>query len=135
MSVLPIFPPYYCTSPPLPHEWEAEEHLFHQKMIDDAEQERLCEYLREQAAAPVPACSTSPPPAEPLAALASAVQNLAMIEEDEELDDHSCADSGCAGIHTHADYYDDDYECGHRSPDAYANMISPTYYPATPPYD
>ena len=134
MSVLPSFPPYYCTSPPLPHERQAEEHLFHEEMLDQAEQNRLLDYLND-VDAPAAAAAAAAAAAPDVAALSSAVQNLAMIEEDDELDNHSCGDSECQGEHVHADYYVDDYECGHRSPDAYANIISPPYIPATPEFD
>ena len=145
MSLLSLPPHIHSTSPPL-HDDEmrqveeyllassarqeallsadiqsAEMYLADQQAIDAAEHARLVDYLADAAAPPAPA-------PDPIAALAENLRLLAVPEQDdeEELDSHSCADSGCAGEHTHADY-DDDYECGHRSP--YAG--TPSYMPDT----
>ena len=123
MSLLSLPPHIHSTSPPL-HDDEmrqVEDYLADEQAIDAAEHARLLEYIAAAAAAPAP-------PPDPIAALAENLRLLAVPEQDdeEELDSHSCADSGCAGEHTHADY-DDDYECGHRSP--YAG--TPSYMPDT----
>ena len=110
------------------------EYLADENAIDKAEQARLIEYLAEQERSeyvvPVPY------------AVSALVQNLklhAVPEEDEEEDNHSCGDSECVGEHVHADY-DNDYECGHRSPiayefDMYGCYTSASYCPATPEFD
>ena len=118
MSVLSLPPHIHAVSPPL-HDDEmrqVEDYLADEHAIDLAERARLQEYL---AAAPAPAADDA------VAVLVQGVKLLAVPEDDEEeIDTHSCADSGCAGEHTHA-YYDDDYETGHRSP--YAG--TPSYMP------
>ena len=101
-----VFPAtFHVNSQPLDDEVmrQVEEHLADERRIDEAEYARLIEY--EYDIAPDPA----------VAALSSAVRLLTVPEDtEEELDNHSCADSGCAGEHTHADY--EEYEDGHRSP-------------------
>lgn len=119
MSLLSLPPHIHSVSPPL-HDDEmrqVEEYLADERAIDLSEYARLQEYLDAHAApAPVP---------DAVSLLAEGVRLLAVPEDDEEeIDTHSCADSGCAGEHTHA-YYDDDYETGHRSP--YAG--TPSYMP------
>ena len=141
MSLLSLPPHIHSVSPPL-HDDEmrqVEEYLADEHAIDAAEYSRLQEYLDAHAApAPVP---------DAVSLLAEGVRLLAVPEDaplgfaergitssrlsreeddEEEIDTHSCADSGCAGEHTHA-YYDDDYETGHRSP--YAG--TPSYMPDT----
>jgi len=123
MSLLSLPPHIHSTSPPLYDDEmrQVEDYLADNAAIDAAEHARLLEYLADAAAAP-PA-----PPDDPVATLAQGMRLLAVPEDDEEeIDTHSCADSGCAGEHTHA-YYDDDYETGHRSP--YAG--TPSYMPGT----
>ena len=119
MSVLSLPPHIHAVSPPL-HDDEmrqVEDYLADEQAIDAAEHARLLEYL---AAAPAPAADDA------VAVLAQGIKLLAVPEDDEEeIDTHSCADSGCAGEHTHAYYDDEDYECGHRSP--YAG--TPSYMP------
>ena len=118
MSLLSLPPHIHAVSPPL-HDDEmrqVEDYLADEHAIDLAERARLQEYLD---AAPAPAADDA------VAVLVQGVKLLAVPEDDEEeIDTHSCADSGCAGEHTHA-YYDDDYETGHRSP--YAG--TPSYMP------
>ena len=121
MSVLSLPHHIHAVSPPL-HDDEmrqVEDYLADEQAIDAAEHARLLEYLA--AAAPAPAADDA------VAVLAQGIKLLAVPEDDEEeeLDTHSCADSGCAGEHTHAYYDDEDYECGHRSP--YAG--TPSYMP------
>ena len=119
MSVLSLPPHIHAVSPPL-HDDEmrqVEDYLADEQAIDAAEHARLLEYL---AAAPAPAADDA------VAVLAQGIKLLAVPEDDEEeIDTHSCADSGCAGEHTHAYYDDEDYETGHRSP--YAG--TPSYMP------
>ena len=123
MSLLSLPPHIHSISPPL-HDDEmrqVEEYLADERAIDAADYARLQEYLDAHAApAPVP---------DAVSLLAEGVRLLAVPEDDEEeIDTHSCADSGCAGEHTHA-YYDDDYETGHRSPYAGTPSYAPdTYY-------
>ena len=113
-----VFPAtFHVNSQPLDDEVmrQVEEHLADKQAIDAAEHARLLEHLLANAAD------------DAVAALTQGIKLLAVPEQDdEEIDSHSCADSGCAGEHTHADY-DDDYECGHRSP--YAG--TPSYMPDT----
>ena len=119
MSVLSLPPHIHAVSPPL-HDDEmrqVEDYLADEQAIDAAEHARLLEYL---AAAPAPAADDA------VAVLAQGIKLLAVPEDDEEeIDTHSCADSGCAGEHTHAYYDDEDYETGHRSP--YSG--TPSYMP------
>ena len=121
MSLLSLPPHIHAVSPPL-HDDEmrqVEDYLADEHAIDLAERARLQEYL-DAAAAPAPAADDA------VAVLAQGIKLLAVPEDDEEeIDAHSCADSGCAGEHTHAYYDDEDYECGHRSP--YAG--TPSYMP------
>ena len=108
---------------------QVEEYLADQQAIDAAERARLQEYLSassaRQEALPsqsfalggyLDAHAVPVPVPDAVSLLSEGVRLLAVPEDDEEeIDTHSCADSGCAGEHTHA-YYDDDYETGHRSP-------------------
>jgi len=112
------------TSPPLYDDEmrQAEEYIADQRVIDEAEQARLIEFLREQEHIdaerfhlPPPA---APPAVDPVAALADGMRLLAVPEEDDEIDTHSCADSECQGEHVHANYDEGDYY-----------GISPSYSP------
>jgi hypothetical protein len=101
------------TSPPLYDDEmrAAEQYIADERVIDTAEQARLIEYLRTQERAdaerfhlPPPAGETpAAPAADPVAALADGMRLLAVPEEDEEVDTHSCGDSECQGAHVHAD--------------------------------
>jgi hypothetical protein len=123
---LPFPATFHADSQPLDDEVmrQVEEHLADERRIDESEYARLVEYEYDIAPVPDPA----------VAALSSAVRLLTVPEDtEEELDTHSCADSGCVGEHTHADY--DEYEDGHRSPrtppyapDPYEG-IDYSYYP------
>jgi hypothetical protein len=112
---------------------QVEDYLADQQAIDAAEQARLLEYLADAAAAaPVAAPAT-----DPVAALAQGIRLLAVPEDDEEeLDTHSCADSGCVGEHLHSegDYYgiSPSYSPNHGQ---YYNYYEQPYIPATPEFD
>ena len=83
---------------------QVDEHLNNERLLDQAEQHRLIEYLAAQAAADTLTQS----------------MNLLTVDEDddEEIDIHPCSDSECQGVHTHGD--DGEYERGSpvgRTPD------------------
>ena len=114
---LPFPATFHAVSQPLVDDEvmrQVEEHLEDERRIDEADYSRLVEYEYDIAPVPDPA----------VAALSTSVRLLTVPEdEEEEVDNHSCADSGCQGEHTHADY--DEYEDGHRSP----RPVTPSYPP------
>ena len=135
MSLLSLPPHIHSTSPPLYDDEmrQVEEYLADNAAIDAAEHARLLEYLAAAAAAPPAA-----PPDDAVATLAQGMRLLAVPEDDEEeIDTHSCADSGCVGEHTHADegdYYgiSPSYSPNHGQ---YYNYYEQPYVPATPEFD
>lgn len=133
MSLLSLPPHIHSVSPPL-HDDEmrqVEEYLADQQTIDAAEHARLLEYIAAAAAAPAPAAP------DPVDTLAQGMRLLAVPEDDEEeIDTHSCADSGCQGEHTHGDegdYYgiSPSYSPNHGQ----YNYYEQPYIPATPEFD
>jgi len=138
MSLTFTFPPtFHAVSQPLYDEQMLlDEHLEDERREVDADLARYNDYYADNESEIASTQASTITIIDPVSVLAEHLHLLAPLpeEDEEEIDTHSCADSGCQGEHTHADYYED-YETGHVSPSTHAyNELLP-YCPATPDYE